>query len=153
MSPDLSNNQPKQTTGRILEPSKFTITPVKPDRLYPDDSPDNYGQVNNPDKDRSRLGMPPNTSASDHYHSDCDSSPQAQHHSLGANRNQAAPGNHSHDGVSSAKIGPMEMDPTPGNEGKTRPSLTITGSKGGNAALASLLSYLQNFFNFRDLTT
>lgn len=75
-----------------------------------------------------------------HTYSDRDSGPTAQHHTLGANRNQASPGNHIHDGKSSRKIG----------EGL---NLTVTGSKGGNAALASLLSMLAQVIDFNDQTT
>lgn len=75
-----------------------------------------------------------------HIHSDKDSSTTAQHHSLGTNRNQASPGDHIHDGKNSRKLG----------EGA---GLTVTGSRGGNAALASLLSMLANFVEFTDNTT
>lgn len=36
-----------------------------------------------------------------HFRSDKDASPTAQHHTLGPRRNQASPGNHSHDGGTS----------------------------------------------------
>lgn len=144
---------PEPTTGRILEPSNMSIKDFKPDRVYPDGRPDNFGQVNVADKDRSRQGNAPGTTDEAHYRSDVDSSKQALHHSLGTGRNQASPGNHSHDGITGVKIGPREFDPTVGQEGKTRPALTLTGSKGGNAALTSLIAYLGNFFEFRDLTT
>lgn len=144
---------PEPPTGRILEPSNMSIKDFKPERVYPDGRPDHFGQVNVADKDRSRLGQFPDVSVEAHYRSDVDSAKSAMHHTIGTGRNQAASGAHSHDGVSGLKIGPLEFDPTPGFEGKLRPALTLTGSKGGNAALASLITYLGNFFNFRDLTT
>lgn len=97
-------NQPKPATGRILEPSKLAVKKFTEKRVYPTDAPDDFGQVNNSDKDRSRIGKPPAQSSQDHYHSDVDSSRQAQHHTLGTGRNQAAPGNHIHDGVTSKEI-------------------------------------------------
>jgi hypothetical protein len=131
----------------------MSVKDFKPDRVYPNGTPDDFGQVNTADKDRSRLGQFPDLSVEAHYRSDIDSAKGAQHHSIGTGRNQASSGAHSHDGVSGLKIGPREFDPTPGQEGKTRPALTLTGSKAGNAALASLIAYLGNFFEFRDLTT
>lgn len=62
-----------------------------------------------------------------HTKSDSDSSPVAQHHTLGPRPNQAASGAHKHDGISSPKI----LD-----------GVTLTGSKGGNAALASVIAAL-----------
>lgn len=144
---------PEPTTGRVLEPSNMSVKDFKPDRVYPNTKPDDFGQVNMGDKDRSRLGQYPDMNVEAHYRSDVDSQKGAQHHTIGTGRNQAASGAHSHDGVSGLKIGPREFDPTPGQEGKTRPALTLTGSKGGNAALTSLIAYLGNFFEFRDLTT
>ncbi len=40
-----------------------------------------------------------------HANSDVDSSNVAQHHTLGIQHNQASPGDHSHDGKTSKKIG------------------------------------------------
>lgn len=75
-----------------------------------------------------------------HLKSDKDSSITAQHHSLGARRNQASPGDHIHDGKNCRKLG----------EGQ---NLTLTGSKGGNVALANLITMLQNWISFTDSTT
>lgn len=76
-----------------------------------------------------------------HTNSDKDGSPQAQHHSLGPTANQAAAGNHTHDGGQSAALTALM-------EG-----ITVTGSRGGNAALASLLTALANTFGLKDTTT
>lgn len=63
-----------------------------------------------------------------HTHDDLDTGSFSHHHTLGPLANQAAPGPHKHDGRDSAqlKLG------------------TVTGSRGGNAALASLLTLLAN---------
>lgn len=65
-----------------------------------------------------------------HTNSDVDSSQKAQHHTLGSSRNQASPGDHTHDGGTSNK----SIQPLLGT--------TLTGSKGGNAALASVVAAL-----------
>ena len=137
--------QPEPTTGRILEPAKFAVKKFKEQRVYPSGTPDDFGQVEDGLKDRSRIGDGPGNSNSSHYHSDVDSSQTSQHHSLGPGRNQASPGNHQHDGVTSPKIGPMEMDPTVGLEGQVRPALTVA------ATAASIRTFLHNFFEFRDI--
>ncbi len=62
-----------------------------------------------------------------HDESDLDTRGEAQHHTLGSNQSQASPGNHSHDGGTSPFLW----------EGAT-----ITGSRGGNMALASVISIL-----------
>lgn len=64
-----------------------------------------------------------------HSHADRDGSPKALHHTLGPNPNQASPGNHSHDGGNSTKLSPLA-------------GITITGARGGNTALASVISAL-----------
>lgn len=133
---------PKPTTGRILEPASFGVKPFK-GRPIPESGPDEYGQVNNADRDHSRLGQNPNLSAQAHLHSDVNSSVQALHHTLGMGRNQAAQGNHSHDGITGRKIGPLEMDPA--NPGKTRPQLTLA------ATAADIRTFLHQFFEFRDV--
>lgn len=62
-----------------------------------------------------------------HSNSDKDGGPKALHHTLGANPNQSSPGNHTHDGSTSALL----LEGT-----------TITGSRGGNAAVASIIAAL-----------
>lgn len=64
-----------------------------------------------------------------HTNADTDGSPKAIHHTLGSGPNQAAPGNHSHDGGASAEIFPLE-------------GVTLSGSKAGNVALASVIAAL-----------
>lgn len=75
-----------------------------------------------------------------HFNSDVDSSNTAQHHTIGIKHDQASAGDHIHDGKGTRKLG--------ANQG-----FTVTGSKGGNAALASLIGVLKNFIEFNDTTT
>jgi hypothetical protein len=75
-----------------------------------------------------------------HTRSDVDTSTTAQHHTLGVKHDQGSPGDHSHDGKVSRKIG-------------TGLALTVSGSKGANAALTSLLTMLKNVIEFTDSTT
>ena len=62
-----------------------------------------------------------------HEQSDLNTRSESQHHTLGPSQNQAAPGNHNHDGGTSIPLW----------EGNT-----ISGSRGGNMALASVISIL-----------
>lgn len=62
-----------------------------------------------------------------HEQSDLNTRSEAQHHTLGPSQNQAAPGNHNHDGGTSIPLW----------EGNT-----ISGSRGGNMALASVIAIL-----------
>ena len=75
-----------------------------------------------------------------HTKSDVDRDAHAQHHTLGYSRNQASPGDHVHDGKTSKPIG----------QGL---SLSVTGSKGGNVALANLITMLKQVISFTDTTT
>lgn len=62
-----------------------------------------------------------------HDQSDLDTRSEAQHHSLGSRQDQASPGNHMHDGGTSPFLWS---------------GATITGSRGGNMALASVIAIL-----------
>ena len=62
-----------------------------------------------------------------HEQSDLNTRSEAQHHTLGPSQNQAAPGNHNHDGGTSIPLW----------EGNT-----ISGSRGGNMALSSVIAIL-----------
>lgn len=73
-----------------------------------------------------------------HARSDVDSAWSAQHHTLGIKHDQSAPGDHKHDGKGSRKI--ME-------------GITVTGSKGSNAALADLITKLAAALGFTDNTS
>ena len=91
-------------------------------------------------EEKRKEGLSPREAARVHERDDIDSGPLAHHHTLGISRNQASPGDHVHDGVSSRKLG-FGQD------------LAISGSKGGNAALASVIALLKNFVEFDDNTT
>ena len=73
-----------------------------------------------------------------HQRADTDSSQGAIHHSLGMKNGQASPGDHKHNGLNSRRI--ME-------------GITITGAKGGNVALANLITALAASLGFTDNTT
>lgn len=73
-----------------------------------------------------------------HTNDDVDGGPRSHHHSLGNLRGQASPGDHIHDGGSSKSL----MD-----------DITITGAKGGNVALANLITALSKALGFTDGTT
>lgn len=75
-----------------------------------------------------------------HTRSDVDTSSTAQHHTIGIKHDQASPGDHFHNGQNSRKIG----------QGM---GLVVTGAKGGNAALTSLLAQLGQVIDFTDSTT
>ena len=62
-----------------------------------------------------------------HTNADTDIQPDSIHHTLGPGYNQAASGQHNHDGANS----PLLLE-----------GFTISGSKGGNAALASAIAAL-----------
>ncbi|SRR6266550_1999512 len=91
-------------------------------------------------EEKTRSGASPREVNTFHNHSDVDSSAGAQHHSLGVKHNQASPGDHAHDAKSSRKVG-------------YGLALTISGSRGGNAAVASIISMLSQVVDFTDNTT
>lgn len=62
-----------------------------------------------------------------HINADTDVDPNSLHHTIGPGYNQAASGQHNHDGNNS----PLLLD-----------GVTISGAKGGNTALASVISAL-----------
>lgn len=73
-----------------------------------------------------------------HTHADTDGDEGSLHHTLGPGRSQASAGDHTHDGGSSKVLGV---------------GFTITGAKGGNAALASVIAFLVDKFGVTDSTT
>lgn len=62
-----------------------------------------------------------------HTHADTDARKEAIHHTVGPGENQAAPGNHNHRGGDSVQL---------------LSGVTITGSRGGNIALLSVIQAL-----------
>lgn len=73
-----------------------------------------------------------------HRYDDVDNTPESHHHTLGIEPNQASPGDHTHNGRDSAAL---------------FGALVVSGSRGGNAALASLLSVLASEGIIVDSTT
>lgn len=75
-----------------------------------------------------KYGRPDAASVRDfHTYDDVDIGPDSHHHTLGPGVNQSASGAHNHDGNNSVLL--LE-------------GVTITGSKGGNTALASVIAAL-----------
>lgn len=140
-----------EDVGRELTPIKFGIQPGNELDPSPVTKPDKFGQVYDNQKDHT-AGDVPSALESRHQHrqSDVDSGQQAQHHTLGQRRNQASPGNHIHDGVTSPKIGALVVG---SSASQPVPAFTLTGSKGGNVALTNLITFLKLHFNFTDSTT
>lgn len=73
-----------------------------------------------------------------HTNSDVDSFAGAQHHTLGVKHDQAAPGDHKHDGTNSVKL----LD-----------GIHLTGVKSGGTALENLIQLLVDKFGLTDDTT
>lgn len=69
----------------------------------------------------------PKTVAKFHEKADTDASQTAIHHTLGPRNGQAASGDHNHNGTNSVQL---------------LKGTTITGSRGGNAAVASIITAL-----------
>lgn len=73
-----------------------------------------------------------------HTNDDVDRDANAHHHTLGPNANQSAPGSHRHDGSDSVLLGA---------------GITISGAKGGNTAVASIISAMVQMFGVTDSTS
>lgn len=83
------------------------------------------------DSQRTVLAEKPKATAEEveefHTNSDVDTRRESQHHTLGSGSTQAAAGNHKHDGGDSELL---------------LAGLTITGSRGGNTSLPSIIACL-----------
>lgn len=77
------------------------------------------------------------------HESSVDNSWNALHHTIGLKHDQASSGDHTHNGVNSNTIDPSKL----------MAGITITGSRGGNVALANLLTALSSTFGFTNGTT
>lgn len=73
-----------------------------------------------------------------HRSADTDSGKTAIHHTIGPAPDQVASGKHTHDGGETVQLGA---------------GITITGSRGGNVALANLLTALEAILGIEDNTT
>jgi hypothetical protein len=135
--------------GEELEPVKFSLNKFRRNKINQTESnttPDQFGQQYNADYDRSKWSEnSPQESRRAHLRSDADLGPRSLHHTLGIKANQASPGNHNHDGFTSKKIGPMEMDPV--NLGQTRAEWTIPVAP----TVADIVDLLEKFVNFRQV--
>lgn len=81
------------------------------------------------------LGVPDSQeSMRQHSNSDIDASTQAQHHTLGIQHNQASPGDHTHDGKSSKKLG----------KGKDLAFPTTANAAYSQAQIQSIINALRN---------
>ena len=89
--------------------------------------PDGYGS----DRPQTAIGDNPKPDAQAvedfHTNADTDTRPEAVHHSLGPSPSQSAPGDHLHDGGSSSLL---------------LTGVTLSGSRGGNVAMVSIISAL-----------
>lgn len=76
--------------------------------------------------DLTQTGRPPTADEVEtlHTNADTDSRKEAIHHTTGPGENQASPGNHSHRGGDSVQL---------------LSGITLTGSRGGNIALLSVI--------------
>lgn len=127
--------------GHILEPVKFDVNKFKGNKQ---NTTDQFGQQYNGDSDLSKWSdVSPALSRKLHQRADTDLSPRSLHHTLGIKHGQASPGDHSHDGITAKKIGPLEMDPV--TLGATRAEWTIPAAPTG----AQLVALLQKFVNVR----
>lgn len=87
--------------SRILKPVKFGTNP----QVGENNVTDKFGQKYNADADDSKWsGQSPADSRKYHSRADTDTGPNSFHHTLGPKRNQASPGNHTHDGTTSKKL-------------------------------------------------
>jgi hypothetical protein len=73
-----------------------------------------------------------------HKNADTDNDKQSAHHTIGAGPNQAASGVHTHDGTETRQLGA---------------GVTLTGSKGGNAAVASMVAAMVQILGVTDNTS
>lgn len=106
----------------------MTQQPVRPG--------DPFGPIKTP----ASVSNLPTATEVNRFHSNADTDAQSGgiHHTLGIKHTQAAAGDHTHNGKNSKKL--ME-------------GIAITGSKGGNAALASLITKLADALGFTDATS
>lgn len=131
--------------GKNLKPIKFGVNNPKAKDPSRTTKPNQFGQVFSADEDKT-AGNTPSARQIEHMHarSDVDASKRSQHHTLGINRNQAAQGDHVHDGVLGRKIGPLEMDSTTGT---VQGELTLPAAY----TIADVVEMLHNVIEFREL--
>jgi hypothetical protein len=100
--------------------------------VMPDDP---FGSIKKP---AARTSPPPDEVARFHDRADTDGSANAAHHTLGTGHNQASPGDHTHNATNSKKL---------------MVGISVTGSRGGNAALNDLINKLAAALGFTNATS
>ena len=96
----------------------------------PEPPPSNSSNINDPYHDQKTSGpnvFDPRVVGQIHRNDDLDVAKDAHHHTIGMQSNQSAAGNHAHNGSDSPQL---------------LAGVTLTGAKGGNAALASVCAAL-----------
>lgn len=135
--------------SRIFKPAELDVNKFRRSSINQSEAettPDQFGQSYNADYDRSKWSEnTPQESRRAHQRADTDLGPRSLHHTLGIKRNQASPGDHTHEGITSKKIGPLEMDPV--NLGETRAEWTIPVAPTVN----DLVTLLARFVEFRQV--
>lgn len=89
-------------------------------------------------KNQAENVFDPRVVAQLHKNADVDTDKTSLHHTIGPGPNQVASGQHVHDGAESRQLGV---------------GITLTGSKGGNAALASVCAAMAQILGVTDNTT
>ena len=103
-----------------------------------DNQPEIYGDSNGLSVGKAGGSVPSAAEVANfHTNADVDVRAESLHHTLGSDGSQASPGDHTHDGGSSALL---------------LTGFTITGSRGGNAALPSIIDCLKRL-GAKDSTT
>lgn len=105
---------------------------------------DKFGQNYKSDKDVSKWSdTGPALTRKAHSRSDVDLSARSLHHTLGVKHSQASPGDHSHDGKTSKKLGSRQLLPG----GTTEPEWSLPN---GYVA-ADIVTLINRFVDFRIL--
>lgn len=112
-----------------------------PNTASPSQLPSSVGNLNSSDKDFSKWSDISALNVNKmHSRDDVDVNANSHHHTIGPKRNQASPGDHIHEGLTSRKIG-------------YGLGYTLTGAKSGNVALTNLIAMLAQYIDFKDTTT
>lgn len=132
-----------------LTPTRFA---VNKNRRSDERMPDQFGQQYSADNDKSKWsGDAPAESRRAHDRSDVDLGPRALHHTLGIKHNQASPGDHNHDGVTSKKIGPLIPNPKVGWVEGVDPQFVPEWTLPAGYTLSHVVALLHKFVEFREL--
>jgi hypothetical protein len=94
----------------------------------------------------------PDESRRAHFKADTDVSARSLHHTLGTGKTQASPGDHIHDGVTSKKLGLLELNPDFDEEepeSETNPKFRPAFKLSANNA-AGIIELLHTIVEFRE---